>query len=211
MRDIFRVIAIACLASIAVVFATLWEPSASKPVAQQPTQPQTVNSMVRVNVPNGHGSGVHIGHGFIVTAAHVVTDLKEVEVIDRAGKTHKGVVLWANTVYDVALVRVENADGIGASPLSCSVPVIGQEVAAAGNPGPLEFSYVWGRVASEPGQRAFWRVSVVVSIAVAGGMSGGPVYDTQGHVVGIVVGGLSGSSFAVIVPGATVCMVMGAA
>ena len=37
-----------------------------------PALPATETATVKIQVSNGHGSGVHIGDGFILTAAHVV-------------------------------------------------------------------------------------------------------------------------------------------
>ena len=101
--------------------------------ASSPT-PKAI-STVLLSDDSGHGSGVHLGHGFILTAAHVVEDHSEMEVTDSDGHKQTGKVLWANKTYDVALIQVPDAN-LAASPLNCSAapPRVGDEVVAIGNP-----------------------------------------------------------------------------
>lgn len=78
------------------------------------TEPEG-SSVVKVIVGNGHGSGVNIGDGYIVTAAHVVGNEKVVRVKGRwpfAIFETDAEVLWSNPAYDVALLRIGGAHGL---------------------------------------------------------------------------------------------------
>lgn len=171
---------------------------------------------VRVSVENGHGSGVHIGNGFIVTAAHVVGEAKTADIKAEDGQTFTATVLWSNKDYDVALVRVEAKSAIQSRPLSCKDPAAGTLIQTTGNPLNLEFIRTWGHVGSVVAKRGPWLRTFIADITVAGGVSGGPVYDMQQRIVGIVVGtavqplGLSGSFIALtyVVPASAICSLL---
>lgn len=177
------------------------------------------SSTVKIIVGGGHGSGVNIGDGYIVTAAHVVGDAKTVKVkghLPYAQLEMDAEVLWSNSSYDVALMRI----GIGkmaSSRLYCDDPHIGQAIEAVGNPGPLEFVHSYGHIASDVQERAHWKSTVIASLAIAPGSSGGPVLDMRGRLIGIVVGvaltnvgGFSPSAVALayLVPASSICTLM---
>lgn len=176
-------------------------------------------STVKITVGSGHGSGVHIGDGYIITAAHVVDGAQKVGVKFRlpyATFDAEAEVLWSNAAHDVALLWV----GIGKMPssrISCEDLSIGQPVEAVGNPGPLEFVHSYGRISSDIQERARWKRSIIASLAIAPGSSGGPVLDMRGRLVGIVVGvaltnvgGFSPSAVALayLVPSSAICSLL---
>lgn len=202
----FIKITLALLAA-ALLAVAVWQPL-SAPVLQ-------AESYVKVVYSNGHGSAAYIGDGYFVTAAHVVRDQPDAPLLLSDGRKVQGEVLWVNKAYDIALVRAK-VGGIVAAPLRCTVPVIGDEIHASGNPGDQDRVTTWGRVAGDERSTGFWRSVVVVNMAVVPGMSGGPVYDESGAVVGITVGvmlsqaGMSASMVAVgyVVPGKTVCALL---
>ena len=150
-------------------------------------QEKWAGSTVKIERDGGHGSGVHIGHGLILTAAHVVDGVESVDVKTDTGKTTKGDVVWISKDYDIALVSTE-ADHLSASRLSCLPLEVGQNVMAKGNPGGLNFISSWGRISSGIEKRGPWRSSIIVDISIAPGSSGGPLFDDHHRVVGIVVG-----------------------
>jgi S1-C subfamily serine protease len=171
---------------------------------------------VLVKVDGGHGSGVHIGNGYIVTAAHVVGDSPGAVVKDDTDTSQIGTVLWVNKAYDLALIRIDRPE-MRSAPLVCKPRLtVGDELQAVGNPLSLQFIHTWGRVASYVAERGPWKSSVIADMAVAPGMSGGPVFDRSGGVVGIVVGtaavpmGMSASLVPItyFVPSSAVCGLM---
>jgi S1-C subfamily serine protease len=181
----------------------------------QTPEPKQPPAAVRVFLETGHGSGVHIGNGYIVTATHVVGDAKKASVKTEDGRTLEAEVIWSNKDYDIALLRVDGLN-ISARPLHCGNPEVGTIIQTTGNPVNLEFIRTWGHVASTIAPRGTWKSTYIADVTVAGGVSGGPVYDMQQRVVGIVVGaavqsmGITGSMVALtyVVPASAVCLLL---
>lgn len=173
-------------------------------------------STLKVMVGEGHGSAVHLGNRYLATAAHVVKGQTEVKVKASHGGESVADVLWTNAKHDIALIRARDLTNVATSRLSCSNPEVGQSIIAIGNPGPLEFITAHGRVASNPKRGEQWADFYIVSMPVAPGMSGGPVIDASGRVVGIVVGvammniGWSGApvGFGYIAPSSSICRML---
>ncbi|MER9685921.1 serine protease [Mesorhizobium sp. M0139] len=170
-------------------------------------------SAVRVEVAGGHGSGVHIGNGFFITAGHVGKDVTSVILTAQDGSKYTGEVLWAvlGQGHDVALVYSPKAAGLDASSLSCSPSYVGQAVRLVGNPMDLEFANTWGRVSSNFGFTAGpWNGLIPLDLTGTFGVSGGPVYDeATSEVVGILVSGLPNTGYTLMVPGADICRMLG--
>jgi serine protease Do len=194
------------------------------------TNAVTKSSAVRIETPMGLGSGVYIGNGIVLTAAHVVADAPAamvdgklagpavVTLRSEAGDVQQGEVLWVNTQYDIAAVRPANARRFKAAKLACRNVAVGETLTAEGNPFGLKFVTMHGYVAAEPTEYApKWKSAFITDISMASGMSGGPSYDKSGEVIGINVGvvdphgGSTGatSGFAFVVPSSVVCSLLG--
>lgn len=173
-------------------------------------------STVKVLVGEGHGSGVHTGNRYIITAAHVVGSQKTVKVKTSQNTVVDADVLWTNEKHDIALLRAKELPGVDASRIACESPQIGQPIIAVGNPGPLEFITAFGTVSSGIRKGDRWSDYYIISMPVAGGMSGGPVIDQHGKVIGLVVGvaimqvGFGGGpvAFGYVTPGAAICKLL---
>jgi serine protease Do len=162
------------------------------------------------------GSGVYIGNGIILTAAHVVDGAKEVRVKSDAGDIQTATVLWTNAAYDLAAIRPTNSRRFKEARLACVEPHEGDEVKAAGNPAGIEFVTMHGYVSGKSRKMApDWEAVFLTDMTTIGGMSGGGVYNREGYVVGITVGTLGynapagGLGFAV--PGKVACQMLGRA
>lgn len=171
-------------------------------------------SGVRIELANGLGSGVYIGDGIVVTAAHVVGDAKRVTLRADDGKTQYGDVLWIDEDYDIAVVIPHVPDYFRPARLDCRTPKVGETVTAWGNPMGVEFITMHGYVSGD--QRAAepnWKSVIVTDMTTIGGMSGGPTYDKAGRVVGITVGVMSlkgaDGGLGFVVPAADVCKLLG--
>jgi S1-C subfamily serine protease len=181
-----------------------------------PALPATESATVKIFPASGHGSGVHIGDGFIVTAAHVVGDAKEVQLKANGGALRKADVLWVNKAYDIALLRTSSA-GLGIAKLACHAVKVGDPIVAYGNPLKIEFVAAYGKIAGEPRETGPWKSVYVTDITTVMGQSGGPVYADGGDLIGITVGvmaapiGFSGSlvGYGFVVPSTAVCELLG--
>jgi putative serine protease PepD len=176
--------------------------------------PAVVTLWVESSVSSGSGSGVILSEdGYILTNAHVVTLSGSTDDPDLSVKLWDGTVLPAtlvgyDTVYDLAVIKVE-ASGLKAIKFADSSNLnVGQNVVAIGAPLGLASTVTEGivsalnrtiRVASaevseEPGLQ-FWTgtgesISIQViqtDAAINPGNSGGALVNERGELVGINV------------------------
>ena len=187
-----------------------------------------MTTVVRVSLPGGaHGSGFHVGGGIIITAAHVVRGYVVGSIEWEDGGRREGTMLWETALYDVGAIQVADAPTAAAN-IECRNPGIGEKLTAYGNPGGDNFLAIPATVVGKPRPRApNWQTVVPLSLGAQGGISGGPVFDADGDVVGIVVGApiallsrsldpqgiedydLSNTGVAYMVPGSVLCSVLG--
>jgi S1-C subfamily serine protease len=175
-------VVLALLASIAGGgFLSL--PSLKAYVLSEPLPP--MDAAVMVITATGSGSGIHIGDGQILTAAHVVQNDKTVLIKNEAGKLIAGVkVVWRDRVLDLALLQIETAAAfeVDIAPLDCAPNFPGQKVTLIGAPLGLALMFTKGLVIHVD---VFDRL--VLDATGLFGMSGGGVIDASGHTVGIIV------------------------
>jgi serine protease Do len=145
-------------------------------------------TVVKVLVGEGHGSGVNIGEGKILTAAHVVGDGKTAKIKTSDGKELDASVVWSNKDYDVAMLQSDPLTLGRGSALDCREPVVGELIQSAGNPIMLEFVSSFGRVAGGIREEGPWKTVFITNLTTAPGQSGGPVFDKNSNVIGIAVG-----------------------
>lgn len=177
--------------------------------------PATMEASVRVELTNGMGSGVYVGNGFVVTAAHVVKDGGPIVVRTHDGKRGTATTLWASTDYDIALLRTDL--NVPSADLDCRTARVGAQVMTIGNPLGMEFISSYGKIAGEPREfKGTWKSAFIADLTVIMGNSGGGVFSEEGRLVGIVVGvigsGAEGKSYlglSTIVPSSDVCSLLG--
>ncbi len=140
----------------------------------------------------GTGSGfITSEDGRVLTNAHVVAGAETVKVTLQDGRTMTGKVLGADSVTDVAVVKLE-AQGLPTIPMGDSTKLVpGQWAIAIGNPLGLDHTVTAGIIS------ALGRSSTEVGIpdkrvrfiqtdaAINPGNSGGPLLNEQGEVIGI--------------------------
>jgi S1-C subfamily serine protease len=183
--------------------------------------PPSAGATVMVVTESGHGSGVHIGGGYILTATHVIGTLKSATLKTDKGAKLDSTVLWSSADYDIALLRIADPKALKSVPLSCRTPPVGEHVSVEGNPMKLEFQTTWGRIAGKTQVGGdMWKAVYVLDATIAPGVSGGPVLDVNRKVVGIAVGTMvsgfgpftrTGPAYSFIVPSRMVCNLMGRA
>ncbi|MCB1754737.1 MAG: DegQ family serine endoprotease [Gammaproteobacteria bacterium] len=154
----------------------------------------------------GFGSGFIISEdGYIVTNAHVVGNATEIRVSMQDRTSYKAELVGADKRSDVALLKID-AEDLPVAELGDSDQIkVGQWVLAIGSPFGFEYTATQGIVSavarSLPDDT--YVPFIQTDVAVNPGNSGGPLYDTEGRVVGInsqiysQSGGYMGLSFAI--------------
>lgn len=205
LKPVILTAVIVCIAILAFI-------SASAAIRQ----PEHGSPVVKVKVGQGHGSAVHIGGGLFLTAHHVVVGETSIELLSPTGTCKDAKVLWLAKEYDLALLEAD-CSGVGTSPLRCETLSAGDRVISYGNPLDYEFLEKRGYIAGTPHRRGPWALVYPTDMMIAPGMSGGPVTDLEGRLVGINVGigmmragmGSSQVGIALIVPSTVACRMMG--
>ena len=182
---------------------------------------QVVGIRTEVTVTNFFGmtsSGAVSGSGFIIsedgyilTNYHVVEDAYsghfEIEVITYDGTKYSASIVGIEPANDIAVLKIE-AEGLTPAKLGDSDSLrVGDMVYAVGNPlGELEFSMSTGYVSALDRvintQESESINMFQIDAAVNEGNSGGPLYASDGSVVGIVTAkysssGVEGLGFAI--------------
>ena len=173
------------------------------PVASDTTSKTVYERMVGASVhlgdENGFYSGAFIKDNVILTAAHCLEYGKTISI-----ELHNGMILESDDFYidegeDVGFIFVE-ADELCIAELSDEPVELGDTVYAVGTPGQFEhkFTLMGGIVSnlSRTVPHLNWTDVFQIDIDGSAGMSGGPVYDADGKLVGMYVGqaGMGGYS-----------------
>lgn len=210
LRAFWTWFSVLCIASVmAITMATY----------QFVNGPHIPSADVKVMLAQGHGSGVYIGKGSIITAAHVVEGVSTVDIRLDDGTKAKADVLWSSKEFDIAHLRIRGEVSIQTAKLSCRVPEQGEEVVAIGNPSQFDDLVFRGFINGKPRDVGPWKNAVPADLTIIPGMSGGALYDTSGKVIGINVGTgvvpmgfvASWARIGVVVSGKTVCGLLGLA
>ena len=89
-----------------------------------------MNGSIMVMMKDGHGSGVHIGNGFVVGGPRRgrCKDASKIRFED--GQVADAEVLWSNPDYDIAVLRYKDRGGLGRPLSPCTVPARGDNLTA---------------------------------------------------------------------------------
>lgn len=158
-------------------------------------------------VERGQGSGFIIRpDGLILTNAHVVSGATNVTVKMRDGREMQGKVLGADTLTDVAVIKVQ-ANNLPTVRVGNSEQLKpGEWAIAIGNPLGLENTVTVGIISATGRSSSEVRVPdkrvdfIQTDAAINPGNSGGPLLNQRGEVVGMntaIIGGAQGLGFAI--------------
>ena len=146
--------------------------------------------------------------GIIITNAHVILDANEIDVIFSNGVILPAELVGKDTKTDIAVLRVEPAEGQNLVALefgNSDELKVGQWVMAIGNPFGLGGTVTAGIVSAKNRdiRSGPYDNFIQTDAAINRGNSGGPLFNTNGKVVGInsaiisTTGGSVGIGFAI--------------
>ena len=155
------------------------EPAAAVAKALLPT-------VVEISHDNGLGSGfVYDSNGYIMTAAHVVQGVDQVDVRLYDGTKLTGRVVGTDDRSDVAVVKIDRT-GLKAAPLAVGKPAqVGQLAVAIGSPFGLNETVTAGIVSATDRVLQDGREVLQTDAPINPGNSGGLLANRQGQVIGI--------------------------
>lgn len=146
----------------------------------------------RERLARGTGSGFILSSdGNIMTNAHVVAGAEVVDVTLKDGRSFSGEVLGADSVTDVAVVKIA-ATNLPTVQLGSSADLVpGEWAIAIGNPLGLDYTVTagiisaTGRSSSQVGAPDKRVRFIQTDAAINPGNSGGPLLNSRGEVIGM--------------------------
>jgi len=155
----------------------------------------TTTKLQRVNfsqvVPvKGQGSGVIVSKdGFIITNAHVIEGVQDVDVALNDGRNFKAVVVGESRVRDMAVLKID-AENLNPLEIGKSSNLkVGQFAIAVGNPLGLGSTVTFGMVSALErnigGQGVHLEGLIQTSAQINPGNSGGALVNLKGELIGI--------------------------
>jgi putative serine protease PepD len=135
---------------------------------------------------DGLGSGfVYDENGYIMTAAHVIEGVEQVEIRLYDGTKLQGEVLGTDELNDVGVVKVDRT-GLAAAPLAVGQELqVGQLAIAIGSPFGLAETVTAGIISSTDRILNDGREVIQTDAPINPGNSGGVLANRQGRVIGI--------------------------
>jgi len=155
------------------------EPAAAVAKALLPT-------VVEIRHGSDVGSGfVYDKNGYIMTAAHVIDGVEEVEVRLYDGTKLEGRVVGTDDLNDVGVVKVDRT-GLATAPLAVGQDLqVGQLAIAIGSPFGLNETVTAGIISSTDRVLEDGREVIQTDAPINPGNSGGVLADRRGRVIGI--------------------------
>jgi S1-C subfamily serine protease len=154
----------------------------------------------------GGGSGVWIGEDLVLTAKHVVLSYdgwrEDIHVVDLSGYSYPAKVIvfekepQSFIQHDWVILRVEGAERQNWARPDCGSRYVGEKVIGFGNghlyTGLLPYMGVIQTVkynpSALPNMKTYWGDAILTTLDGAPGVSGGPVFDMEGDLIGMMVG-----------------------
>jgi len=136
-----------------------------------------------------HGTGVQLAPGLVATVAHQVDGMDSIEVYRGDYRISEADLIAIDRTNDLAVLRI--AERPGGLPLESDTPITqGQAIFQIGCPFGL-FHAVSQGIVQKPQTRVDGRQLIAMDMTIHTGDSGGPVFDMQGHWVGVIRGFLT--------------------
>lgn len=175
------------------------------------TAQQVGLAYIRTTVDYGSGEAAGTGmvlssDGEVLTNHHVVEGATAIQVeIASTGETYRAEVVGYDAATDVALLKLDGASGLATvTPDTEDAVQVGDQVTGVGNalgeqrpsaaPGTVTAVGQSLTVSDESGGSEHLRNLIQVDADIVSGDSGGPLYDTDGEVVGMDTAASSGAA-----------------
>ena len=167
------------------------------------------------------GSGVILSEdGLIITNTHVIDGCDRATVTLYDDRTFEATLLGADGISDIALLKIE-ATGLPAARFGDSGKlVVGESVAAIGNPLGEEFRMtltdgIISAISRDVNYKSRTMTLLQTNVAINEGNSGGPLFNMSGQVIGItnmkmISSGVSIEGIGFAIPSSTVETVVNA-
>ena len=142
----------------------------------------------------GQGSGAIISSdGYVVTNHHVIKGATQATLVDSNGERYTVTLVGSNEAQDLAVLKIVGNKTFEAFEFGDSDKLkAGQKVVALGNPAGLDFTATEG-IVSSPNRKAPDGFNYIqTDTTLNPGNSGGPLINSAGELVGIVVFKLDG-------------------
>jgi serine protease Do len=146
------------------------------------------------------GSGVLIRDGRVMTAAHVVHTMDEIAVEFIGGETISARVVASEVAADLSLLKLDRVPpGAKVSPMADSSKMhVGDQVLIVGAPYGLSYSLSTGYISARWAPNTVYRTMPLAEFfqtnaTINTGNSGGPMFNMNGEVIGIVSHNISKS------------------
>lgn len=164
-----------------------------EPPPPLPKEPPSLRTLAQrsqastVAIRNGlrYGAGVVLPGGLVLTSWHVVEDHTELRVITRSGENGRAVVVDHDETIDLAILKMQGVSAPAAEVGTTETLTAGDEVLAVGSPRKMYFSVSRG-IVSFVGRPIEGVSYLQTDLPINSGNSGGPLFDRDGRLVGIV-------------------------
>ncbi|QDP65984.1 MAG: putative peptidase/serine protease [Prokaryotic dsDNA virus sp.] len=171
--------ALGCAVAVTAIYGAIKSNEYQKP----PDYVELMSTVVKVQGKNGHGSGVLIAPGLILTNRHVADTPGDKTIKFKDGTERPAKVVAKSEGSDWAVMKMDDPVDSDPAKIDCREPEFGERVTAMGNPMRLEWVISDGVVSSMFDAK---KVKLYVFDADIGpGSSGGPVFDDDGELIGL--------------------------
>ena len=165
------------------------------PIAIQEVSPSVVYVKAYSEYGDWSGSGVIVGPHTVLTAKHVIRDAGDLVITTINGDEYEATSYIVDPNNDCGLLFFE--EELGPVVKFADKLSLGEKVFIVGSPfGYNFFNTVTAGIVSGFGRSVFYfaeDLMITVDAASSPGNSGGPVFNMQGRVIGILVGGKYGN------------------